>query len=323
MKPKLSINKLGISNPFSTLGMTELINYLINSDLFEIDYHEEQPNAMRKERATLVKFNGRNVYIDFWEYQAPAFTNEIYNQNYDLIIKLQIRKFYGNDLENACKRKGVLQNITKEQREEYAKKIVPWTFFPSKQMKQFIGKEDSIPKLPAESFGFFCGKTWKSRMVMRDKFIKEGVEYISSDQAFRSVQPDRIERSELKNLSKEEIAKACRPLTDEEYLRKMQTSKFGIVLPGRGSFFSEAKNRREIDYMMLKKPLLLSYKPYYYDELIERKHYIYMNEKTDLKNLENQYNIEEIGMNGYEWYKRNASPKGCAESFLRIMQEKL
>jgi hypothetical protein len=46
------------------------------------------------------------------------------------------------------------------------------------------------------------------------------------------------------------------------------------VLAGRASMVTDAKNRREIDYMMLKKPLLLNYKPKYYDEMIEGKHYI-------------------------------------------------
>ena len=112
-------------------------------------------------------------------------------------------------------------------------------------------------------------------------------------------------------------------LTDEEYLKKMQGCKYGLVLHGRASAFSEFKNRREIDYMMMMKPLLLNYRPHYYNQLLEGKHYIYLDEKTEIKNLENMYNIEEIAKNGYEWYKNNASPLGVVQSFLKIMNDKL
>jgi len=102
----------------------------------------------------------------------------------------------------------------------------------------------------------------------------------------------------------------------------MRTSKYGLCLHGRGSHFTEAKNRREIDYMLLKKPLLLNYDPNYYNSMIDGKHYIKINEKTSLENLEKEYNIDEIAQNGYQWYKDNASPMGAANTFLQIMKDR-
>ena len=110
--------------------------------------------------------------------------------------------------------------------------------------------------------------------------------------------------------------------TDAEYIRKMQTSKYGFVFPGRSTMITDPKNRREIDYMMLRRPLVLSYKPYYYDPLVAGKHYIYIDENTSLDVLEG-YDIEEIEKNAYEWYLRNASPEGIVKSFIKIIEERI
>ena len=66
----------------------------------------------------------------------------------------------------------------------------------------------------------------------------------------------------------------------------------------------------------------MNYKPYYYNPLVEGKHYIYINENTDFKKIEDMYNIEEIVQNAYQWYKENASPLGTAQTFLKIMNDK-
>jgi hypothetical protein len=66
----------------------------------------------------------------------------------------------------------------------------------------------------------------------------------------------------------------------------------------------------------------LNYKPHYYNPLINGKHYIYVNEKTDLKKLDEQYNIKEIAENGYQWYLENASKNGAAKVFSQIMKSR-
>lgn len=94
-------------------------------------------------------------------------------------------------------------------------------------------------------------------------------------------------------------------------------------MAGRATPITDPKNRREIDYLMLGKPLLINYKPFYYNEFEAGKHYIYIDENTDIKSLDKMYNIDEIAKNGYEWYLQNATPEAIPKTFVQIMQEKL
>lgn len=299
MKPLLKINTNDKSNGCGTLGMVELLTYLVESDLFDIEYHDEKIGGGKGIRGTLLYYNDKKVYLDLWEYVMPTYGGRVYQNNPDLIIKLQHTNINIKQFEKRCVRKNMLQDITAEERKTYFDKIVPWTFFPSRMMKQFIGQEDALETLPDERLGFFCGKGWKCRYNMK-VMLEQQIEYIKSSQERRK----------------------GRPLSDEEYIHKMRTSKYGICLHGRGSYLTEAKNRREIDYMILKKPLVMNYKPFYYNPLIEGKHYIYIDEKTSIENLENMYNIDEIAQNGYEWYKENATPMGAAQTFLQIMKDR-
>jgi hypothetical protein len=202
-------------------------------------------------------------------------------------------------LEKTCKKKNILQKISAEERAVFFDKIVPWTFFPSRMVKQFISKE--LDPHPVTTFGFFCGKKWRSRGKIYEVLEKQGIEIIASSQEIR----------------------AGRPLKDDEYIEKMRNSKFGIVLRGRAAHLTQAKNRREIDYMILRKPILMNYEPYYYNPLIPGKHFILIDEETDLKSIESMYNINEIAENGYQWYLNNASPEGCVNVFLQIIKERL
>ena len=300
MKPKLALNKIDEVSTYNTLGMAELLTFLIQSDLFEISYHNERISVGKGERGALLYYNDKRVYLDFWEYAMPTYTKELYNSKIDLIIKLQDTEMEQNRFESNCQRKNTLLDLTPEQRWEYWGRIVPWTFFCSRMMKQFIGKEDDIQPVAIERLAFFCGKEWKCRFGMRDKLKKDGIDWNSSSQEWRSM----------------------RPLTDDEYIQKMKSSKYGLVLHGRGSHLTEGKNRREIDYMILKKPLLLNYKPYYYNALVAGKHYIYIDQNTNFKEIDKLYNVDEIAQNGYQWYKDNASPMGSAKTFLQIMNDR-
>jgi len=301
-KPKLQIQENEFNNHGRTrcLGMMEILHYLHDSNLFDVSFHKDHVGTFKGQMGTLFYYQDKKVYLDLWEYQTPTYTPPVMNFGLDLIIKLQDKNMPFELFNRFCQKKGLFQDATIEEREAFRNKIIPWTFFASRLMMPFAGKEEEIPSLPIEQIGFFCGKVWRSRLSMKAHLENCGIEYTGSSQEIRS----------------------GRPLTDAEYLHKMQTSKYGIVLSGRGSLFAEGKNRREIDYMMLKKPLLLNYQPYYYDPLVAGTHYIKIDEKTDFKNLEMLYNIEDIAKNGYEWYKRNASPSGVAESFIRIMNDK-
>jgi len=220
----------------------------------------------------------------------------ILKQPFDLIIKLQHNT---RDFEHYWQwttNKQMYVGESKETVKSHFDKIIPWTFFPSKTMFQYIGKEDQLASLPIEQFGFFCGRNWKARHSMKDKLEKEGLKYFSNNEGQR--------------------------ITDEEFMHYMLSSQYGIVLPGRSTGVTDSKNRREIDYMMMRKPLMISYKPYYYDPLIPGKHYIFVDEKTNFKDIPKLYNINEMVQNAYEWYQNNATPSGIAKSFLKIMSDK-
>jgi len=308
MKPKISLCTNDMTNPMLILGMNELLTYLAQSNLFEVSYHKNRIGTCKGDRGTIIYYNDKKIYLDLWDYASPTYSGEIFEANFDLLIKLQHPNLTFESFEQRCKEKSIFIQKTVEQRKKFFDKLTPWTFFPSRMMKKFIGKEDSIPVAPIDRHSFFCGKGWKCRGWYKQKIKEFGIEFIDSDQAFHDM---------------EKYGKSVgKPLTDEQYINRMMSCKFGLVLHGRGSIVSEAKNRREIDYMMMKKPLLLNYKPNYYNPLVEGKHYIFFDNNTDLKNLESLYNINEIGTNGYQWYKENASPEGVAKTFLQIMNER-
>jgi hypothetical protein len=308
MKPQISICKEDISNCHGILGLTEILNCLVNSNEFEITYHNDKFPTAKKEMSTLIYYNNKKIFVDFWDYAMPTHTDAVFKSDIDLIIKLQHPNMTFERFLASCSRKNYYSWATVEQKQSFFNKLTPWTFFCSRMMQPFIGKEDNIEPLPITQNAFFCGKYWKCRGPMLQKLKEAGIEVLNSDQGGMNVLKGKFSLGKV--------------LTNEEYLNRMKSSKYGLVLAGRGSILSEAKNRREIDYMMLKKPLLLNYKPNYYNPLIEGKHYIYIDEKTDFNNLENMYNIKEIANNGYQWYKDNATPESVVKTFLQIMKDR-
>ena len=295
--PILKINLNQIGNNGGTLGFDYIVESLKNSGVFEIQNHNEVINPVKGMRGTILYFNGKKIYLDLWEYSAPTHTSEVLNGDFDLIIKLQHKNIISRDYINFVRHKRMFLGVSDSVLETFWKKIFPWTFFPSKSMFPYIDKENDLVSLPIKRFGFFCGRNWKARHSMKTKLESEVVEYICNE-----VEGARI--------------------SDEKFMELMLSSQFGIVLPGRSTYVSDSKNRREIDYMMMRKPLLISYKPYYYDPLIDGIHYIYIDEKTNFKNLTKMYNIDEIAENAFQWYQKNAKPSGIASSFLKIMKDK-
>jgi len=293
---KINFNELN-SNLGGTLGFSYIVGALKESKLFEIQEHNETIKTAKGFRATILYFNGRKIYLDFWEYSAPTHNTEILNANFDLIIKLQHKIIKDEEYIRFIRHKKMFVGVKDSIMIEFLSKIVPWTFFPSKNMMPYIGREQDLISLPIGQLGFFCGRNWKARHTMKAALDQAGIKYICNE-----VEGQRI--------------------SDEEFMRLMLSSQYGIVLPGRSTAVSDSKNRREIDYMMMRKPLMISYKPYYYDPLVEGKHYIYINEKTNFKSLTDMYNIKDMVENAFQWYQRNATPSGIASSFLKIMSDK-
>lgn len=307
-KIKISISDKQKNGSVGTLGMPYLLRSLIDSELFDIDYHDYNFKCGRGERGTTIFCEGKKIYVDFWEYPTPTYTPQMITADFDLIIKLQHRGLgneYGMDINNyynyLVTRKRMLK-IDKKGLCDFLEKIVPWTFFPSKMFQEYATGKCAIDysKNTQEEIGFFCGKMWKCRNRVISGLKKQGIPVINSHQHTR--------RGKV--------------YSDDNYIEMMQKVKYGIVLGGRSTMVTDKKNRREIDYMILKKPLLIDYKPCYYEKLIPGEHYIYIDQNTDIKNLENEYDIDKIAESGFNWYNRNASREGVASSFKKIILDK-
>lgn len=284
-----------------TLGMSYILSTLIKSNQFEVNYHNDfLSTGGRDYRATILHVNEFKVYMDFWEYAGPTHTEPVFDANFDLIIRLQHPYMSFEEYLKTCYKNNTFINRSKDDVLIFFNKTVPFTFFPSRIFESYIGKEQDLWSNEIKQYGFFCGKDWKCRRNYKAKIIEAGLEYLGSQQ----------ELSDGK------------PLTDEAFIEKMKSSKIGIVLHGRHGWASDMKNRREIDYFMMKKPLVLNYKPKYYDDLIDGEHYIFWDKQNILK-MEQQYDLQRIAENGYQWYLRNASPTGIVNVFKKILQEKL
>ena len=303
MKPKLKLNKSQFDHPGSTLGMKQFLRGIGESPIFDVEFHDEYIDAMRGLRGTVIYYNDKKIYLDLWEYPTPSHTMAVYSAGFDMIIKIQHRGDLDAGTYNRyCNRKRFMKGITNEDRAEYLKKFVNWTFFSSHMLSPFIGKEDELQKenYPIERDCFFCGKGWKCRGTMFNALKAQGIDCQVSNQEIRS----------------------GKVISQADYLHMMKSSKYGLVLRGRSSILTDCKNRREIDYMMLKKPLIMDYQPHYYNPLVAGKHFILIDQNTRIDSLNTMYNIEKIAQEGYEWYKQNATPEAIPKTFLQIMNER-
>lgn len=299
-KPKLLLHKGQTASPsMGTLGMGYTLRSLRDSGLFDIEWHDYFRTACRDYRATTVFLEGKKIYLDFWEYPTPTFTEEVYNDNYDLIIKLQWRKFTLDEFYAECQKQKYLVSKSKDEIKSFFDKIIPLSFFPSRMFEKYVNNEKSLWSNAVEIDGFFCGKDWRCRRFGKKMVLSNGMEYINSDQEIRNI------------------------ISDEQFIGKMKSSKYGIVLPGRGSWATDTKNRREIDYMMMKKPILMTYAPFYYNELVPGHHYIKWEPKMKVKDIENNFDLNIVAANGYKWYLDNVSPMGLASTFLKACKERL
>ncbi len=298
----LVLNKWQLdTGSLGTLGMSYILNSIAKDEEFNVSYHNEILEAgPRKCRATIVYVNQYKIYFDFWEYAGPTHTEEVFNANFDLIVRLQHPDVDFNAYLEECKKNNTFVNRDIADVKRFYDKIVPFSFFPSRILEPYLGKEKYLFSDKIDQYGFFCGRDWKCRREYKKRIINAGLEYLPSQLGVEN----------------------CKPLSDGKFIEKMSTSKIGIVLHGRHGWASDMKNRREIDYLMMKKPLVLNYKPNYYDPLIDSEHYVYWNSQNIL-DLEKTYDLEKIAENGHNWYLRNAPPLAISSLFKKVLKEKL
>jgi len=107
--------------------------------------------------------------------------------------------------------------------------------------------------------------------------------------------------------------------TQYEYLEKLRDSKYGLCLRGFGP-----KCNREIELLSLGTVPIITKDVdlTYYEPLIENKHYIRVDEPSELKNKLNSITEEEwayISKEGHEWYLRNCSTIGSFKTTSKII----
>jgi len=110
------------------------------------------------------------------------------------------------------------------------------------------------------------------------------------------------------------------PYTQEQYLEKVASSKFGLCLPGYGP-----KCNREIEYLGLGVVPIVTEGvcTTYHDPLIEGMHYLRADTPEAVQQAirdcsKNQWQY--ISYHGREWYERNCSRIGSYETTKRIME---
>ena len=297
-KIKISINRTQ-ANSIKGLGLPLFFHALKTSDLFDIDYHDETCGERHRTLQTLFICNGRKIVLDTFESAYTTCSKEILEGNYDLILKLQQADMPVDDIVDFVV--DVLKTYSVDEIRAFYNKVVPWTFFHSRMFERDWKNKVIYTPSPHTNIGFFCGRDWDKRKPHMDELRQSGIEVFCSN---HGGVPD------IK-------------LQNQDFIKRMLSSRLGIVLEGIDSPVTNGKNRREMDYMMVRKPLLLDYKPFYYNPLIPGKHYVYWDK--NIKELNAQYTnreLAEIEQNAYEWYNNNASRLGVAKSLRQILQEK-
>src|SRR5690606_10439446 len=150
---QLSLNKRHFTRNVSTLGLNFLLKALGGNPSFNLSLHEDSVNAMRGMHGSVIYFEDKRIYLDMWEYPTPSHTEAIFKQNFDLIIKVQHRDISSEAYNQFCDRKNMMQ-ITKLEREAFLNKFVPWTFFPSRIMEGYLGREGELKAKNDTHIGF-------------------------------------------------------------------------------------------------------------------------------------------------------------------------
>lgn len=302
-KPVLGINQYNLDHG-PALGCSYLLRQLIKSNLFDIYYHNDvvgNKNASKAHLSSIIYYNGFKVLLDLWEFPTPTHTSHIIEDNsIKLIIKLQHRwhTYSAERYVRWCRSRNFCDHISDERLFYFWRRIVPWTFFPSplfeKDIEEGIEYETNIDD---NNVCFFYGRPWACRQMWFGWLEKQNIEYNTSwKQNF---------------------------VTPKNFKDLMLTCRYGLVINGKGHFLTDCKNRRTVEYMYLRKPLLLTHRPLYYNKMIPGYHYIPLTLNTDVKNIEDEYNVKEIAEHGREYFDDNFSSKGVATTFLQILKREI
>ena len=247
------------------------------------------PNFQRSEQMTIVEVAGKRVLIDVWDFgnNMSAFLSMQNAPHVDLVLMIQRTREHSwpND-------RGI--------------KVLPWTMFHTEHatwLRYILTYRNRVRK---------TAKVYRSAFTGASRFHR------------RAPWVAALEHIEGVFLRTYEGSTANRVGTLDDYISMILEWGSGIILKGGCHRYTDGKNRREVEFGGLGIPMILNYRPHYYDDLTPDKHYIYAETVEDLPGCIERANGEEGKVCAYEagqWWSRNAGNRGICESFMRIMHK--
>lgn len=189
--------------------------------------------------------------------------------------------------------------------------VVPFVMFASDQVNMY-GKMDKLREIvqkqpPKYELGFSgrlwrCRKKWEQYAHDKDWFYWENTP-----------------------------GQATQFGTWEEYAAKLGTWRRCLILGGKGTRGAASHNRREPECAAMGLPMVLNYKPHYYEPFVGGIHYGYAKTPERLQSLNDKHTArlglstdeKERVQGAREYWERNQSPAGICRLFKQICEENL
>ena len=239
----------------------------------------------RHEHSIFVKVNDKLIWIDTWDFHAPGY---------------EWLSGKGADIDVACILK--IQCSGKKFKDERKIPIFPWTMFHMCHTRWLDNLNDfrkMYKETPREHWLGFSGRMWGWRKKWQIEM--ESMDYTQFIGYGRTPPGDFI-----------------------EYVKKMVKWRVGLSIIGKRDRLTDGKNRREVEYASVGMPMILNYRPHYFNQLIPGSHYLYCAKPEHLgKMMDNLMDDKELydnlSHNSLSWWEANASEKGICETFIQIM----
>ena len=192
-------------------------------------------------------------------------------------------------------------DINKEGEElnKYLKHVKPWIFWPRRPMiiEKILDEKDILNYEERDTESIFIGN-FENPVQEKYRNINDNWENVLSE--YHCTKGDKHK------------------FTNEEYLMKLRSSKYGLCLRGYGS-----KCHREVELMAFGTIPVITPEvsiESYMEPLIENTHYLRVTNSDEFKQKisemdENKWN--KMSKECYEWYQRNVYSKNCWNNMIK------
>ena len=126
----------------------------------------------------------------------------------------------------------------------------------------------------------FTGRQWRERKVWVEALLKV-------DGAYPSVKYEG---------------------TPADYINRIMSWNAMLILQGKRDRHTDGKNRREAECASIRMPMILNYKPYYLNPFEAGKHYLYVEQPSDIELVltELEARKQELAENAYQWWLKKS-----------------